>query len=102
MSNDYIECECGSVHFLWYGDFLRCKKCFTEFKQTGRRGKRELWLRKFNVKTYKYERNWEHHKPEQTTASCPDCSAENGHYLNCPSGGTFSYGTRTFAATEEK
>jgi len=58
--DESIECECGETRFWWFGDFLRCPKCHNEFKQTGPKGRRELWLRRFNRELKCYGKNWEH------------------------------------------
>ena len=57
MDNSII-CECGNDKFWWFGELLRCPKCFNEYKRTGN-GK-EYWLRRFNKEENHYSENWEH------------------------------------------
>jgi hypothetical protein len=54
-----IICECGETTFWWFGSYLRCTKCCTEFKQTGPKGREEFWQRKFNHETHEYCEHWE-------------------------------------------
>ena len=54
-----LKCECGQDKLLYFGEFLRCPFCLIEFKKTGRRGKREFWQRRYNLKLGIYDRNWE-------------------------------------------
>jgi len=53
-----IECECGNTLFWFFGSFFRCNKCYNEFKNQGD----ELWMRRFNLETHEYCKNWEHFK----------------------------------------
>lgn len=55
-----IKCECGNNSFWWFGDYLRCPNCFMEFKQSGPKGRREFWQRRFNRDGKCYDKNWEH------------------------------------------
>uniref|UniRef100_A0A6M3LKK9 Uncharacterized protein n=1 Tax=viral metagenome TaxID=1070528 RepID=A0A6M3LKK9_9ZZZZ len=55
-----ILCECGENKFWWFGSYLRCPKCHTEFKQTGAKGKEQFWQRRFNKISHEYNKNWEH------------------------------------------
>jgi len=54
-----FKCECGQDKLFWFGEFLRCPFCSTQFKMIGRKGKREFWLRRYNLKLGIYDRNWE-------------------------------------------
>jgi len=56
-----IKCECGNEQFWFFGQFVRCPKCFSEIKQvkTGRKKVIENWIRRFNNEEHKYS-NWEH------------------------------------------
>ena len=57
--DEYYICECGVANFLWFGTFVRCGACYNEYKHTGPKGRREYWLRRFNLETHEYH-NWEH------------------------------------------
>ena len=54
-----IICECGNQVFWWFGDFVRCTRCYTEYKQTEDvPGEKETWLRRFNNDSHEYDKNW--------------------------------------------
>ena len=56
-----IKCECGHDTFWYFGDYVRCPKCFNEIKETitGRTKIKELWIRRWNNEC-KWYSNWEH------------------------------------------
>jgi hypothetical protein len=56
--DESIKCECGNYDFWWFGGYVRCKSCYTEYKKTGTK-KVEYWLRRFNRSTKSYNKNWE-------------------------------------------
>ncbi len=58
MEESY-QCECGCELFWFFGCFVRCSKCFNEYKHTGPKGRREYWLRRFNHAEHEYS-NWVH------------------------------------------
>ena len=55
-------CECGNDKFWFFGDFVRCPKCLNEMKltKTGRKKQVEFWVRRYNLITHEYDKNWEH------------------------------------------
>ena len=55
----FYYCECGCPTFVFFGCFVRCDACQNEFKHTVPKGRREYWLRRFNLETHEYS-NWEH------------------------------------------
>ena len=52
-----IVCECGNTKFWFFGHFVRCPKCFNEYKETPLK---EILLRRLNMETDQYENDWEH------------------------------------------
>jgi len=58
-----FKCECGNEKFWFFWNFVRCTKCFNEYKRTQEDwNEPELWLRRFNKKKNQYNLNWEHSK----------------------------------------
>jgi len=57
--DEFYYCECGCPTFTFFGCFVRCDACSNEFKHTGPKGRREFWMRRFNLETHEYA-NWEH------------------------------------------
>jgi hypothetical protein len=59
--DESIKCECGGTDFWFFGEYVRCEKCFNEMKETisGRKKVKELWVRRFNHEKHKYNKNWE-------------------------------------------
>jgi hypothetical protein len=56
--DESFTCECGKNTFWWFGSFLRCYHCHNEFKQSGPKGRREFWMRRFNKEEHVYDKNW--------------------------------------------
>ena len=54
-----IYCECGHQNFWLFVEYARCTNCYSEYKVSGRKGKRELWMRRFNREKNSYGKNWE-------------------------------------------
>ena len=52
-----IVCECGNKEFIESGGYTLCPKCLNQMKQTEIV---EIWMRRFNLKTQGYGKNWEH------------------------------------------
>lgn len=40
-------CNCGNESFLYFGEFVRCRECCTDFKQTKEDGRTVNWERDF-------------------------------------------------------
>ena len=63
--DESIKCECGSKDYWFFGDYVRCQKCYMEYKRelVNSLGHNmivvEYWKRRFNKETNSYNRNWE-------------------------------------------
>lgn len=57
--DESIKCECGNNKFWYFGDFVRCPKCWNEYKYMPI-AQGEYWLRRFNKELQEYDKNWEH------------------------------------------
>ena len=56
-----IKCECGNNTFWYFKTFVRCTKCWNEYKETTNfNHETEFWMRRFNKVEKKYNPNWEH------------------------------------------
>jgi len=62
-----MTCECGNNEFWYFWEFVRCPKCWNEYKRTtiGRKKLVEQWVRRFNKEENHYPENWEHVSREQ-------------------------------------
>ena len=70
IDSDKRKCECGNEEFWYFGEYVRCPKCATEYKQevmvrsTGFwpwskvTAFHETWMRRFNLKENNFG-NWE-------------------------------------------
>jgi len=65
-----LKCECGNEHFWFFWGYVRCPKCFNEYKQTIKTfddeddisDYPEYWVRRWNKETHSYDKNWEKSK----------------------------------------
>lgn len=54
--DDPIKCECENDKFWWFGEFIRCQKCFNEYHfDTDYDGNFEYQVRRFNHANNTYE-----------------------------------------------
>lgn len=55
-----ISCECGSDQFWYFGEYVRCPKCFNEMKliTTGKEKAKFILFRRFNHREHTYNYNW--------------------------------------------
>ncbi len=72
--NESFVCECGNEKFWYFWSYVRCSKCFNEYKYTWNDGwvpgegivehniGPERWLRRFNKEKNQYHDNWEKSK----------------------------------------
>jgi hypothetical protein len=51
-----ITCECGNNKFWYFGNYIRCPKCFMEFKMDN---PTKIIQRRWNKKLKQYNENWE-------------------------------------------
>ena len=61
MDESFI-CECGNhINFAYFGQFVRCMKCYNEYKFITKKdiSKNEHWMRRFNNEDNFYPENWE-------------------------------------------
>ncbi len=58
-----IKCECGEDSFWYFGEYVRCRSCFNEYKHTTTKEIKELWLRRFDKENSRFG-NWEHYSPQ--------------------------------------
>jgi hypothetical protein len=63
MDESFI-CECGNEKFWYFIEFVRCPKCYNEYVY--KKGKKELWLRRYNHINKSYNRNMEKVAPSFT------------------------------------
>ena len=62
MDENFV-CECGNEEFWFFWGWVKCTKCFNEYKKTRSTWNGpEFWLRRFNKEKNKYHDNWEHSK----------------------------------------
>ena len=63
--DESIKCECGNDKFWWFDGFIRCPKCFNEYRiEFDYDFNPENWMRRFNKEENRYDENWEHFNPE--------------------------------------
>ena len=60
-------CECGNEHFWYFWHYVRCTKCFNEYKDEISREvaagyESEHWMRRFDKTKNQYPDNWEKSK----------------------------------------
>jgi len=71
--DESLICECGNTKFWFFWDFVRCTKCFNEYKKIIKAYTQpklnelnefkyptfEYWLRRFDKEKNQYHDNWE-------------------------------------------
>ena len=57
MDESFV-CECGNNEFWFFGEYVRCKKCFNEYKNFDD----GIIGRRFNYESKSYSENWEKFK----------------------------------------
>lgn len=66
--DESMKCECGNDTFWYFGTFVRCPKCYQEYKRTEtvvRSVEVEHWTRRWSVDGENAHGNWEHSNAEQ-------------------------------------
>lgn len=57
MDESFV-CECSNNKFWFFGEYVRCPKCFNEYKGF----ENEIIGRRFNHESKSYPENWEKFK----------------------------------------